>query len=137
MGLLVIIYVFSVLFTQLLSGTAAGAGCFDTVPSSMVCLLHEGVFTEQSEFLDKLLSADWVYYACMLVYLLLASLTVLNMLIGVLCEVVSVVAQVEREDMLVKDLNHKIHDIMNNFDLQPSATVSKEKFALLMQEPRA
>merc|ERR1719336_2760423 len=38
--LLAIIYVFAVLFTQLLSGTPAGAGCFDTVPEAMICLVH-------------------------------------------------------------------------------------------------
>merc|ERR1719264_924349 len=59
------------------------------------------------------------------------------MLIGVLCEVVSVVAQVEREDMLVKDLNRKIHEIMSSFDLHRSEMVSKDKFALLMQNPDA
>merc|ERR1719330_856822 len=100
----------------------------------MICLLHEGVFTEQSEFINKLLSVDWTYYAFMLMYLVLASLTVLNMLIGVLCEVVSVVAQVEREDMMVKALKHQIADLMQTVDPRQSETVSKRDFLMMMQQ---
>merc|ERR1719245_2771474 len=100
----------------------------------MICLLHEGVFTEQKEFISKLLDVDWYYYAFMLVYLVFASLTVLNLLIGVLCEAVSVVAQVEREDMLVKDLQHQVGDLMKVVDPQANETVSKEKFVWLMRQ---
>jgi len=135
--LISIIYVFAVLFTQLLSGTEVAQGCFDNVPQAMNCLLLKGVFTEQAEFIQKLLSADWVYYVCMLLYLLLASLTVLNMLIGVLCEVVSVVAQVEREDLLVKHLKQRIRAIMGSFDVNGGDNVTKQQFALLMQKPEA
>merc|ERR1719471_636896 len=106
--LLAIIYAFAILFTQLLSGTAAGAGCFETVPQAMICLMHQGVFADQAEFISSLLDVDWSYYALMVMYLVLATLTVLNLLIGLLCEIVRVVALVEREDIVVKDLQHRV-----------------------------
>ena len=43
-----------------------------------------------------------------LVFVLLGSLTVLNMLIGVLCEVVSAVAASEREEMVVAFVTTRI-----------------------------
>merc|ERR1719277_1565411 len=88
--LVLIIYVFAILFTQLLSGTEAGAGCFDNVPTSMNCLLLSGIFSDQADFVQKLLDADIMYYLLIMVYLILGSLVVMNMLIGVICEVVSV-----------------------------------------------
>merc|ERR1719471_368563 len=91
--LLAIIYAFAILFTQLLSGTAAGAGCFETVPQAMISLLHQGVFADQADFISGLLDVDWSYYALMVMYLIVATLTVLNLLIGLLCEIIRVVAQ--------------------------------------------
>merc|ERR1712217_450779 len=59
---------------------------------------------------------------------------VLNMLIGVLCEVVSVVAQVEREDMMMKGLQQQIAKLMQTIDTEETETVSKRRFALLMSQ---
>mmetsp|Transcript_34869 Transcript_34869/g.81492 ORF Transcript_34869/g.81492 Transcript_34869/m.81492 type:complete len:558 (+) Transcript_34869:111-1784(+) len=102
--LLIIIYVFAILFTQMMEGTSAAKGCFETVPMAMNCLLLQGVFTEEREFISAMLDISWVYYLAVLMYLLLGSMTVLNMLIGVLCEVVSVTAESEREELFLKDL---------------------------------
>ena len=42
-----------------------------------------------------------LYMLVGLVFILLASLTVMNMLIGILCEVVSVVSSVEKEQLVL------------------------------------
>jgi len=133
--LFMIIYVFAVMFTQLLSGSEAGAGCFDTVPMAINCLLLEGVFTEQAEFIRKLLEADWTYYVFVLVYLLFVSLTVMNMLIAVLCEVVSVVAQVEKTEMMMKDLRFRLTDMMQA--IGRAQGIRKEDLRTLSESPEA
>jgi len=136
--LVLIIYVFAVMFTQLLSGTEVGAGCFDSVPEAMNCLLLEGVFTEQAEFIRKLLDADWKYYFFMLVYLLFVSLTVMNMLIAVLCEVVSVVAQVDKDEQSMKELRFKVTNLMQNLGVANGEHfVSKDHFSKLTEEREA
>lgn len=136
--LLLIIYVFAVLLTQQLSGTGAVDGCFETVPSAMNCLLLNGVFTEEREFIGKMLDVDWPYYCITIVYLLLASLTVCNMLIGVLCEVVSVTASIEKEDMMLQDLKRKIMMYIPGFNADTGeGAISKEGFVALMENQEA
>merc|ERR1719401_250053 len=99
-----------------LAGTEGGAGCFDNVPQAMNCLLLNGVFSEEREFISKMLDTHWIFYVVSILYLLLSSLTVLNMLIGVLCEVISVTAKVEQEEMMVLDLKVKMAKLMPHFD---------------------
>lgn len=136
--LMLIIYVFAVLFTQLLSGTEVGEGCFDTVPQAMNCLLLQGVFPDQSSIIEKMLSADLRYYLFMLIYLVFVSLTIMNMLIAVLCEVVSVVAQVDKEENSMRDLKSKIGDVLQSLGVpEGSQEVSKEHFSNLTDNPEA
>lgn len=132
MLLVIIIYVFAILFTQLLWNDPVGKGCFETVPMAMHCLLMNGVFSEEKEFIDKMLSRNVLYYVFILCYLLLGSLTVMNMLIGVICEVVSVVARVEKDELLAKDLKHKIQIIQSHFKVEGSDMVTEESFKELL-----
>lgn len=136
--LVLIIYIFAVFFTQLLSGTEAGAGCFDTVPEAMNCLLLQGVFADQASFLQNLQQFDIEYYLFMLSYLVFVSLTVMNMLIAVLCEVVSVVAQVDKEENSMRELKSKIGDVLKSLGVPEGAQeVSKEHFSNLADNPEA
>jgi hypothetical protein len=135
--LVIIIYVFAVLFTQQLAGTEGGAGCFDNVPQAMNCLLLNGVFSEEREFITRMLDTHWIFYVVSILYLLLSSLTVLNMLIGVLCEVISVTAKVEQEELLMQDLKHKMTKLMPHFDTQGNQLVSKEKFMEMFESTKA
>merc|ERR1719401_262520 len=101
-------------------------------------MLHS-VFCEQREWLEDIMDkAGPVFYAVAVFYLLMASLTVLNMLIGVLCEVISVTAKVEQEEIMMQDLKAKLTQLMPHLEENdPRATeggegvclkVSKEKF---------
>eukprot|EP00416_Gambierdiscus_australes_P023493 CAMPEP_0171080514 /NCGR_PEP_ID=MMETSP0766_2-20121228/15916_1 /TAXON_ID=439317 /ORGANISM="Gambierdiscus australes, Strain CAWD 149" /LENGTH=248 /DNA_ID=CAMNT_0011537759 /DNA_START=109 /DNA_END=855 /DNA_ORIENTATION=- len=136
LGLLVMcIYVFAILFTELLSGTESSRDCFDTVPQSMNCLLLGGVFPDQADLITRMMEADWLYYFLILAFLMVTSLTIMNLLIGVTCEVVNVVAQVEKEEMLMKDLKCKIEGILSSCDTERESVVSREKFTLLLSTP--
>merc|ERR1719162_1275323 len=111
--LILIIYIFAITFTQLLKDSKVeGLECFASVPSSMDCLLMHGVFPEAREFIGSMLEAGPVFFVLVILYLLLASCTVMNMLIGVLCEVVSVVAKVEQEEAQIKDLEDQVKGIV-------------------------
>merc|ERR1719181_1831707 len=67
-----------------------------------------GVFAEQKEAIDHMLDGNLLYYALMLVYLMVSSYTVLNMLIGVICEVISEVARHEKEELTLQELKGTI-----------------------------
>jgi len=137
MLLLIIIYVFAIIFTQLLWNDPAGKGCFETVPMAMHCLLMNGVFSDQAQFIEQLLSSSIAYYVFILCYMVLGSLTVLNMLLGVICEVMSVVAQVEKDELMAKELQNKIHSIQSDFKVEGFDMVSAENFKRLVHNQDA
>jgi hypothetical protein len=133
--LLLIIYIFAVLFVQLMSGSDAGAGCFETIPQAMNCLLLDGVFVDQSALILKMLSANWFYYVLILFYLSLACLTVLNMLIGVVCEVVSEAARAEGEARLMLTSRQHLMEAMQELDSNNNGRVSLSEFRQLLEKP--
>jgi voltage-gated sodium channel len=133
-----IIYVFAIFMTQQLADTEAGKGCFETVPMASHCLLVNGVFSEQREFLNKMLDVDMAFYAVTLVYLLLASTTVMNMLIGILCEVIAVTAKVEQEELTLHGLTSKVKEQMAMSEEGEGAkTITRADFVSMMDRPEA
>merc|ERR1711988_850337 len=59
------------------------------------------------------------------------------MLIGVLCEVISVTAKVEQEELMMQDLSFKMSNLMPHLDKEGNQLVSRDKFLNLMHEPQA
>mmetsp|Transcript_16799 Transcript_16799/g.38930 ORF Transcript_16799/g.38930 Transcript_16799/m.38930 type:complete len:570 (-) Transcript_16799:52-1761(-) len=133
----VIIYVFAILFTQELSGTEVAENCFDTVPQAANCLLLHGVFSEEASFLQRMMEQDFRAYLVTILFLLLASLTVLNMLIGVVCEVVKVTAEFEKEELMLEDLKAHIEHFVPSLAYEAhhyhhEERVSRIKFAEML-----
>eukprot|EP00427_Karlodinium_veneficum_P004033 CAMPEP_0169154616 /NCGR_PEP_ID=MMETSP1015-20121227/52837_1 /TAXON_ID=342587 /ORGANISM="Karlodinium micrum, Strain CCMP2283" /LENGTH=632 /DNA_ID=CAMNT_0009224879 /DNA_START=55 /DNA_END=1948 /DNA_ORIENTATION=- len=84
-------YVFAILFTQLTAETVVGDIYFYSVPKSMHTLLLDGTLLDNVGTVVRAARFSAIFY----IFVLLAALTVMNMLIGVLCEVVSAVAKLE------------------------------------------
>jgi len=135
--LIITVYVFSVFFVQMLSNTDAGQGCFDNVPLGMHCLIMNGILSSQADIINKMLSQNIVYYMTMLLYSLFAALTLGNMLIGVICEVVGNVAEVERERMTVTDAKGKIGRILFDLDSDHTGTISQDELSCLIANKEA
>jgi len=130
-----IVYVFAILFTQLLSASTVGKGKFETVPMSMDFLMRQGVFPDQSDIIGDMLAEHWAYYMSIVIYLLLGSLTVMNMLIGVICEVVNTVSEVEGEEMLVGNVQEKIQKLLPELDSDHDGMVSDKEFKKMLELP--
>merc|ERR1719506_813821 len=99
--LVIIVYAFSMAFRQLSHGTGSGKEYFQSVPHGMKTLLIKAAMPDASRLIDHLASDNAFAAVLAVVYFFIASLTLLNMLIGVLCEVINVVSSVERESMRV------------------------------------
>jgi voltage-gated sodium channel len=140
MGLLVIImYVFAIAFTQLAVGTPTiGEVFFSNVAQSMYSLLvYATLLDNMADFLDSLRFEFWPLLALALVFIALAALTVMNMLIGVLCEVVSAVADTERESILTEAVKEKMLGIVAKLDTNKNNRISYEEFTQIMAKPEA
>ena len=64
----------------------------------------------------------------MLIFILLASFTALNMLIGVICEVVSATAAAEEEKSLVSEVRGRLNKVYASIDTSGDGKISKDEF---------
>eukprot|EP00929_Paragymnodinium_shiwhaense_P054688 TRINITY_DN27415_c0_g1_i1.p1 TRINITY_DN27415_c0_g1~~TRINITY_DN27415_c0_g1_i1.p1 ORF type:complete len:732 (+),score=158.64 TRINITY_DN27415_c0_g1_i1:134-2329(+) len=140
MLLCLLIYVTAVAFRQLLGDTAAGIKFFPTMEDAMHTLLLEGCFMNDLAPLVKALQAEGVVFVFLFYsFLMLAAMTMLNMLIGVLCEVVSAVAQSEKEANSVSMVKEGVMSIIRNgeLDVNGDELISKAEFEAILQNPQA
>jgi hypothetical protein len=71
----------------------------------------------------------------MLLFILMSAFTVLNMLIGVLCEVVSETQAGERDQLQVTLVQEKIEDVLETIDEDGSGMISKKEFESIKDDP--
>jgi len=137
--LLIFMYVFAIALTQMGNETdKVGEEFFSSVSHSMKTLLISGVFLDNLSGIGQaMLNESGLCLVAFFTFILLGNLTVMNMLIGVLCEVVSDVAKVEKEDMRVEFVTEKLRLILESLDANCDYKISKEEFRRILQFPAA
>jgi len=133
-----IIYVFALAFVQLARETPLSTGDFKDVPTAMLCLLVRGTLPDMEGIIMDTLEVHVGFTALVLLFILIASVTVLNMLVGVLVDVVSVVSAVEKEALEVTYAKEQVLSMMeNDLDEDNDKMISKSEFAKLLQKEQA
>lgn len=138
--LMIIMYVFAIAIRQLTRDTDSGDMYFSSVPTSMFSLLMNAILPDQNTMVYYCANDEstsflnrGIYVILMLVFILLGSLTVMNMLVGVLVEVVSVVSSVEKESLVVNFVKAQLHSLMcDELDADSEGKISKTDFAKLL-----
>mmetsp|Transcript_74495 Transcript_74495/g.216019 ORF Transcript_74495/g.216019 Transcript_74495/m.216019 type:complete len:663 (-) Transcript_74495:115-2103(-) len=109
---------------------------FDTVPNSCWNLLIFGTFLDAvGEMLFNLRDLNVIYALCFLAFVFVSSLTLLNMLIGVVCEVIARVSENEESANAQYELANGITEIFEIFDMEGDSLLKKEEFNALMDNP--
>ncbi|CAE8609430.1 unnamed protein product [Polarella glacialis] len=85
---IILIFVFAVVLRQLTAGSEIGDRYFESVPASMNTLFLEGIFPDTAHFVHDLHSGNKILWPFIVIFLLLASVTVMYMLVGVLVGVI-------------------------------------------------
>eukprot|EP00419_Tripos_fusus_P011916 CAMPEP_0172666464 /NCGR_PEP_ID=MMETSP1074-20121228/7807_1 /TAXON_ID=2916 /ORGANISM="Ceratium fusus, Strain PA161109" /LENGTH=666 /DNA_ID=CAMNT_0013482839 /DNA_START=47 /DNA_END=2047 /DNA_ORIENTATION=+ len=137
--LLVILYIFGILFRQLCEDSPCEE-MFPTVLEAMHVLLVNGALMDSlSFFVQPLQEQSIVLLLIFYVYLLLAALTVMNMLLGVICEVVSAVAVAERETLKLSFVKEKMQELMfdSGADEDNDGYISKAEFQKMLGNGKA
>jgi hypothetical protein len=130
--LVVILYFFAIVFRQLTDDSEVGLEFFPSVPAAMNSLLLDGVLPDQAAIIRSCIDDSWILGMLILLFVLLATLTVMNMLVGVLCEVVSVVSSVEKEELTVNYVKMRLMTLFRGADADKSMTINKEEFSELL-----
>jgi len=135
--LLIITYVFSIAMRNLVPADSdeesIEALYFSSVPESMHNLIVFAVFCDNlADFILAIKEQSAACFCLTWLYIALASLTVMNMLIGVLCEVISAVAEAEKESLVIDQVNEQFGMIVNELDKDNDGTLSWEEFQSIL-----
>lgn len=134
--LILVLYVFGIAFKQICDGLPIGTTSFSTVPEAMLTLLIHGVFMDDmAELVAAIRQDSAVAFGTFIIFVLIASITLMNMLIGVLCEVVSMVGQSEREELLVDFVKRELMDIIIEADEDGDGLMSHQEFLRILESP--
>mmetsp|Transcript_140864 Transcript_140864/g.357866 ORF Transcript_140864/g.357866 Transcript_140864/m.357866 type:complete len:772 (-) Transcript_140864:154-2469(-) len=136
--LVIIMYVFAIGLTQITAGSALQSSHFESVPSTMYALMMHGCLLDApKELSDALGEESWLYPPIFWLFVLMAALTVMNMLVGVLCEVVSAVAATEKEENLVSFVKGRVWKIVEEIDQDGDMSISKNEFKQILENVHA
>lgn len=133
----VTVYIFAIAFRQLTDGTELGEQYFDGIPSSIVTLLLEGTLPDLAILVRQCGQQHVLLAGLMMIFILLTTLTLMNMLVGVLVEVVNNVSVVEKEQMLVSQVRSQMTRFFENYtiDKDGNSCLSKEEFGNFLVIP--
>lgn len=135
----IFIYVFSIIFIQLTRDTTLGDKYFTRFTESLLTLLLDAVLPDLSVFMREIIDEGAVVAIVMFVFILLGSVTMMNMLVGVLVEVIKTVSEIEREQMEVSFVKKIFSDMITklNLDADGDNKISKDEFDTLLSKPEA
>jgi len=131
-------YVFAIAMTQLAAETRMGSQHFSGVVPSMFTLFVRGALLDEvSALFDDILAESLLVGVLLVLFILAASITVMNMLVGVLCQVVINVAEVEKEVLTVGKFESKLRAVAKRLDENQDGTISKQEFGNLLGDDEA
>jgi len=137
----VLTYVFAIALTQLARGTdLSGDGeMLSCVAMAMYSLtIHATFLDDLADFASALKRQDSpIMLIFATIFIVLASMTVLNMLIGILCNVISKVAEDERKDILEDRVHEKFKHVVASLDKNGDGQVSYKEFEQIIEHRQA
>merc|ERR1719356_2447761 len=103
----------------------------------MNCLLLQGVFADQAQIIQNMLDQGLIYYFLMVTFLVVVTMTVLNMLIGVMCELIGSTAECEREAVILENVRENVQDILDTVDSDGNGMISEDEFVKILESEEA
>lgn len=134
--LVVIVFIFSILFRTITRGTALEKTVFPSILGSMAQLLISSTTPDLMPLLLDQLGVEYLVYAILYyLFVMMITFTVLNLLVGVLVNVVSIVATVEREMHQMNTMRQELANMVLNIDEDEDHMISKHEFQLMLNKP--
>jgi len=137
--LVFISYIFAIAFTQMAEFTTIGQEKFPNVMATLIFVLIQVTMPDLSATIYEIADSSLILAFFFTLFAIVAYITVMNMMVGVLVEVVTVVSSVEKEELSVKFVKSKLIEIMVDFgvDADCNERISREEFESLILSPKA
>jgi len=133
--LLIIIYTFAVVFKMVTDGRAVGDKYFGTIPDAMSFLLLTGLLPDSAEPAYEMGRSHIIDALLFMIFIGLAMITVMNMLVGVLVEVVSVVSAVEKESMNMAYVKCELERIFQELGCDITSDLTQQDIMQCLMHP--
>jgi len=143
-------YVFSIIMNMFLGEVeepSQVARHFGTLGNTMWTLGLDGTFMDSTRALLDLLknlenhgydwTLGWSMIGVFVTYILLTNITVMNMLIGVLCEVVSAVKTADDQKVAIDFMKQHLRGMLVALDTDHNQQISKDELSRVMEIPLA
>merc|ERR1719491_1067390 len=131
--LAMVTYGFSIIFQQLTYDSEVGAEYFDTIPRAMKFLMVAGCFPDLEEAVDGM--GGFALAAVFVIYIVLTTFTLLNMLTGVMIDAIVIIAAVEKEEIFVENVRDVMESIFKEFDGECDGRITSRDFERLLMQP--
>jgi len=137
--LCLLVYVFAIIMHSLLSDNIDVADKWSTISKCMWTLLLHGVFLDElGEPVRELIGLQKALaLVTFMMFVLASAITIMNMLIGVLCEVVNQVSVAEKENADRAQVRASILKMLQRLDADGSGDITKEELLDVIQDPDA
>ncbi|CAK9067616.1 unnamed protein product [Durusdinium trenchii] len=110
----------------------------------MYTLIMDGTFMDSTrDVLGSLRTMDndglqgWVSISVFLIYVLLTNITVMNMLIGIVCEVVSEVKREDEEGVAIDFMKEHLRTMLTDLDQDKNENISKSELQSVVEDEKA
>jgi len=135
--LFVLTFSFAIVFTYMTDYNPQLADMgYGSVGGSFWNLLIYGTFLDSvGEMLDGLKEVHLGLAFFFIVYIFISNLTMLNMLIGILCEVLARVSEEEQTAVDKKDLEETLTDFLQCYDKDDDQSLKRAEFENLLHDP--
>jgi len=145
--LLLITYVFAIAMVNMFPSEhpfrvekipANDVGFFYSVPDAMHSLIVFATFLDDlSVFVYPIKDEHILYLVPVFIYIALSNMVVFNMLIGVMCAVITGVATEEKEQMMIEKVQEQFGAIAAKLDTNFDKLISWDEFARIVEYPEA
>mmetsp|Transcript_82572 Transcript_82572/g.234205 ORF Transcript_82572/g.234205 Transcript_82572/m.234205 type:complete len:188 (+) Transcript_82572:2066-2629(+) len=103
----------------------------------MGTMLIEGMLPDNREILDNTSREHWYLGVILFCFLCLSTITIMNMLIGILCDVMTRVSHTETEKRELDRMSHKLQTMMAGVDGNDDGKVSISEFKGIVKNDEA
>jgi len=136
--LFAIVYVFALLFTQMTQGTPLHDRLFSSMTHSMASLALRATVPDLIEtFEEDLGPENYLFSVLFVFFILICSITLMNLLVGLLVEIVNLTAIYEKEQLDVQFVKTYFISLASSMDVNGDKMISKTEFNNLMHMPEA